>query len=141
MPHPSSEHIRRRMQNQRRRDTKPEMALRRELHRRGLRFFVDRRVLPDVRRRHDIVFPRLRLVVEVRGCWWHACPVHTTGAKANSDWWRSKFEQNVARDRDTEQRLAADGWYLVVVWEHEEADHAADRVQHVAEGIRLRLRA
>lgn len=141
MPEPSSEHIRRRMQAQRRRDTNPEVALRRELHRRGMRFFVDRRVLREVRRRHDIVFPRLRLVIEVRGCWWHACPEHATQARANSDWWRSKFEQNVARDRDTEERLDANGWHLVVVWEHEETVAAADRVESVVEDLRLRQRA
>lgn len=141
MPEPSSEHIRRRMKSQRRRDTKPEVALRRELHRRGLRFFVDRRVLPEVRRRHDIVFPRLRLVVEIRGCWWHACPEHATHAQANSEWWRSKLEQNVARDRDTEQRLHASGWQLIVVWEHEEAIEAADSIEALVKELRFRQRA
>lgn len=119
------------MRRQARRDTAPELALRRELHRRGLRYRVDRTVLPGSRRRHDIVFSRARVVVEVRGCFWHACPVHGTQPKANARWWKDKLQANVRRDWETAGSLDAEGWELVVVWEHEDAVDAANRVEEV----------
>ncbi|MBU3060290.1 very short patch repair endonuclease [Nocardia sp. NEAU-G5] len=118
-----------RMSRQRRTGTAPETALRRELHRRGRRYFVDRAPLAGVRRRADIVFPRLRVAVYVDGCFWHCCPEHATYPKNNAQWWAEKLAGNVARDRDTDARLAAAGWTVVRVWEHEDAVAAADRVQ------------
>lgn len=119
-----------RMSRQRRRDTAPEVALRRELHRRGARFFVDRAPLPGLRRRADLVFPRRRVAVYVDGCFWHRCPVHATDPKNNAEWWAAKLAGNVSRDRDTDARLAAAGWTVVRVWEHEDPLVAADRVQN-----------
>lgn len=117
------------MSRQRRRDTVPEVALRKELHRRGARFFVDRAPLPGVRRRADLVFPRRRVAVYVDGCFWHRCPLHATDPKNNAEWWAAKLAGNVQRDRDTDARLAAAGWTVVRVWEHEDPLAAADRVQ------------
>ena len=119
-----------RMSRQRRRDTAPEVALRRELHRRGARFFVDRAPLPGLRRRADLVFPRRRVAVYVDGCFWHRCPVHATDPKNNAEWWAAKLAGNVARDRDTDACLAAAGWTVVRIWEHEDPIVAADRVQN-----------
>src|SRR4051812_35470940 len=81
-----------RMQRQRRSDTAPELALRSELHRRGLRYRIHVRPLLDLRRKCDIVFRPAKVAVEVRGCFWHGCPEHGTMPKANSDWWRDKLE-------------------------------------------------
>jgi DNA mismatch endonuclease, patch repair protein len=107
------------------------MALRRELHRRGLRFRVDHRIDIDGlrRRRVDIVFTRRRVAVFVDGCFWHACPQHATSPEANSAWWATKLAGNVTRDRDTDARLAAAGWTVVRVWEHESPADGADRVE------------
>ncbi|MCA1007310.1 very short patch repair endonuclease [Rhodococcus hoagii] len=118
-----------RMRAQRRRDTAPEVALRRELHRRGARFFVDRAPLRGLRRRADLVFPRKRVAVYVDGCFWHSCPQHATSPKNNAQWWADKLAANVVRDRDTDARLAAAGWQVVRIWEHEDPAEAADRVQ------------
>jgi DNA mismatch endonuclease (patch repair protein) len=68
------------------------------------------------------------LVVDVRGCFWHRCPLHGSSPKANSDWWTEKLARNTARDAETEALLRAAGWRLVVVWEHEDPVAAADRV-------------
>lgn len=133
-PPPASDLVRARMERQRRRDTAPEMALRRELHRRGLRFRVDRRPEPAVRRRADLVFTRARVAVLVDGCFWHACSEHGTWPVSNADWWRKKLERTVARDRETDRLLAHAGWTVVRVWEHEDADEAADRVQKAVSG-------
>lgn len=117
------------MRRQRRRDTGPELALRRELHRRGLRYRVDHCVLDGSRRRHDIVFTRSRVVVEVLGCYWHSCPDHATTPTANATWWSDKLAANVRRDADTASALAAAGWTLIVVWEHEDPAMAADSIE------------
>ncbi|MBF6213806.1 very short patch repair endonuclease [Nocardia puris] len=118
-----------RMARQRRTGTDPELALRRELHRRGLRYFVDRAPLRGQRRRADVVFPRLRVAVYVDGCFWHSCPDHATHPKNNAAWWAEKLAGNVARDRATDAALREAGWTVVRVWEHEDPAVAADRVQ------------
>ena len=116
------------MSRQRRRDTAPEVALRRELHKLGLRYFVDRAPVPGLRRRADVVFPRKRVAVYVDGCFWHRCPLHATHPKNNAQWWADKLAGNVARDRDTDARLHAAGWRVVRIWEHEIPLEAAARV-------------
>jgi DNA mismatch endonuclease, patch repair protein len=129
-----------RMARVRNRDTGPEMAVRRELHRRGRRFFVQRAVLPG-RRRPDLVFPRLRVVVFVDGCFWHSCPEHATKPKTNAEWWAEKLARNVARDRQADRDLDRAGWRVVRVWEHESAAGASDRVEAAltqAEAIRVK---
>ena len=117
------------MQRQARRDTRPEVSLRRQLWRRGLRYRVEVSPLPELRRRADIVFTRRRVVVYVDGCFWHSCPEHATEPKANQAWWVAKLAANVERDRDTDERLDAAGWQVVRVWEHEDPQEAADRVE------------
>lgn len=116
------------MQACRGRDTAPELALRSLLHKSGLRFRVDHRVLREVRRRADIVFVRARVVVFIDGCFWHGCPVHATWPKANAEFWRAKIEANRARDVDTDTRLASAGWRVLRAWEHEPVDEVAERV-------------
>lgn len=116
------------MQRQGRRDTGPEVALRREVWRRGLRYRVDTTPIPG-RRRADLVFTRARVAVFVDGCFWHRCALHGTTPKANREWWLAKLDANAARDRATDRELAAAGWTVVRVWEHEEPVAAASRVQ------------
>src|SRR4051812_33794791 len=94
-PEPSSAAVSRRMSKQRRRDTNPEVALRRELHRLGLRFRLDRKVLESSRTRVDILLPGARLAVFVDGCFWHRCPDHGSIPESNRDWWAAKLARNV----------------------------------------------
>ncbi|MEW2328227.1 very short patch repair endonuclease [Micromonospora chersina] len=106
--------------------TRPELAIRRELHRRGLRFRVNFRELPG---RPDLAFTRVRLAVFVDGCFWHMCPDHVRLPKNNREWWVAKLEANVNRDREKDRRLTGLGWLAVHVWEHEDPVSAADRVE------------
>lgn len=119
------------MSRQRRTGTSPEMQLRRELHRRGLRFRVHTAFKePGLRRRRaDLLFTRRKVAVFVDGCFWHACPLHATSPKANAVWWRTKLDNNVARDRNTDEQLVRAGWTVVRIWEHEPVAEAADRVE------------
>jgi DNA mismatch endonuclease (patch repair protein) len=126
------------MVRQRREGTTPELALRRALHRRGLRYRVHQRLLPSSRRTVDVVFSRARVVVEVRGCFWHSCPEHGTRPKANADWWAEKLAANRERDADTAARLTAAGWELIVVWEHEDTEAAANRIAGIVRERRSR---
>jgi DNA mismatch endonuclease, patch repair protein len=118
------------MLRQKRSDTAPEVALRKELHRRGLRYRIDYQLpLRGVRRRADVAFPASRIAVFVDGCYWHACPIHATWPQASADWWRAKLEGNVHRDRDTDHRLADAGWISLRIWEHDNPIAAADRIE------------
>jgi DNA mismatch endonuclease (patch repair protein) len=119
------------MQAVKRCNTQPEMALRRELHRRGLRYRVDLRPEPAVPRRADVVFRRARVAVFVDGCFWHGCPTHRKIVKANTEWWRNKIETTAARDADTTRRLEACGWTVVRAWEHEDAKAVADGIEQL----------
>lgn len=117
------------MSRVRSRHTAPELAVRRELHRRGLRYRTDMPV-PDIgRTRPDIVFTRVRVAVFVDGCFWHRCPDHGTSPKANADWWSEKLDGNVRRDRAIDLALAEAGWLVIRIWEHEEPVEAADRIE------------
>ncbi len=119
------------MQGNRSSETGPEVALRSELHRRGLRFRKHHQVLPAVRCRADIVFSKARVAVFVDGCFWHRCPLHLTDPRTNSAYWAAKLDRNVARDRRNDAVLEAAGWHVVRVWEHEIPSVAADRVEAV----------
>lgn len=127
-PLPSSPAVRDQMSRLGQRDTAPELALRSELHRRGLRFRVDRAPVPGIRTRADLVFPREKVAIYVDGCFWHGCPDHGTMPKANADFWGPKLARNKERDREIDGALAAEGWTVVRVWEHEDPVAAADRV-------------
>lgn len=117
-----------RMSRQRRRDTAPEVELRKLLHRRGLRFRVEYPLPSMPRRRADIAFTRARIAVFVDGCFWHSCPQHGTMPATRREWWEAKLEANVSRDRDTDERLRDLGWESLRVWEHEDPNEASDRI-------------
>jgi DNA mismatch endonuclease (patch repair protein) len=118
------------MQQQRSKDTGPEMVLRRALHGQGLRYRVHQRIVPGTRRSVDIVFASARVAVDVRGCYWHGHEHAFAEYKRrqNLDYWQPKIAGNRARDDDTAERLRADGWHLVVVWECDDVDAAARRI-------------
>lgn len=110
--------------------TKPEKALRSELHRRGRRFRVDHRLdLPTGRVRPDIVFTRSRVAVFVDGCFWHLCPIHGRQPTHNTSYWGPKLERNVTRDAANTEALAQAGWTVVRIWEHEDLPTAVASIE------------
>lgn len=124
---------RRRMQRVRQKNTSAESALRRELHARGLRYRIHVRVLTKPRRVADVAFSGPRVAVFVDGCFWHGCPIHATWPKQNAEFWRAKIMANQERDRNTGERLRAEGWRVVRVWEHERPTVAAGRIAKIIE--------
>lgn len=118
------------MQANTRRDTKPELQVRRLLHAAGLRYRVDFRAIPEHRWRVDIAFTRRRIAVFIDGCFWHGCPIHATYPKTNSDYWLPKLERNRARDLDATSALKAAGWRVLRFWEHQAPGEIADTIVH-----------
>ncbi len=95
--------------------TGPELLVRRILHRAGFRFRLHRSDLPG---KPDIVLPRWRAVIDVRGCYWHAhnCPLFQR-PKQNAEFWDSKLGANVERDTRNDELLRELGWRHLIVWE------------------------
>lgn len=109
----------RNMSRIRSKDTSPELATRRFLHGRGLRFRLHRRDLPG---KPDIVFAGRRACVFVHGCFWHGCPHCVDGTrrvKSNASYWLEKVAGNRVRDERHRVALEAAGWTVFVVWECE----------------------
>lgn len=114
------------MKGNRRRDTAPEMAVRRAVHALGLRYRVDVRPLDGLNRRADLVFSRARVAVFIDGCYWHGCPDHGTASRTNVEYWSAKIQRNRDRDRETDTLLASAGWIVLRFWEHDSVDAVAD---------------
>jgi DNA mismatch endonuclease (patch repair protein) len=128
-PIPASATVSLLMKRNKRRDTLPEIRLRSALHGSGLRFRVDMPIRVDGRLiRPDVVFPRAKTVVFLDGCFWHQCPSHGHYPLSNTVYWRAKLDRNSSRDRHNDEALAAAGWDVIRVWEHEEAVAAAELV-------------
>jgi DNA mismatch endonuclease (patch repair protein) len=119
------------MSTAKRRDTAPEIALRRAAHALGLRYRVAFPVPGQKRRTIDLAFPHQKVAVFVDGCFWHGCPEHGTSPRQNSEWWQRKLAANAARDRDSQVVLESLGWRVVRVWEHEDPHVAAERVESI----------
>lgn len=96
-------------------DTKPELMVRRMLHRNGFRFRLHRRDLPG---RPDIVLPKYDAVIQVNGCFWHD---HRCNGgrrpRSNTGFWNGKIEANIRRDARNLRRLRSMGWRCLTVWE------------------------
>jgi len=115
------------------RNTRPEMALRKALHRLGFRYRLHERKLPG---HPDLVFPKYRAVVFVHGCFWHrhpGCRYATTPA-SNTEFWERKFRGNVERDNRNIRKLLEQGWHVAVIWEcalkGDNLEVIAERVSH-----------
>jgi DNA mismatch endonuclease (patch repair protein) len=134
-PAPLNAAVSAQMQRMPRSSSGPEMLIRRELHSRGLRFRVNHPRLPG---RPDIAFTAARIAVFIDGCFWHSCPDHSVLPKNNRDWWRSKLERNVERDREKDALLEKLGWSVLHLWEHEEPLEAADAIERLWRSIRHR---
>ena len=116
-------------------NTKPEVALRRALWRRGFRYRVNVKNLPGS---PDIVLPKHRTVVFVHGCFWHAhkgCKIYHL-PQTNTEFWLAKVTRNQERDQEVWRQLEAKGWSVVIVWECELAKAKFDgTVERVAAEI------
>ncbi|MCS4510801.1 very short patch repair endonuclease [Xylophilus ampelinus] len=105
------------MKRVRRADTKPEVTLRKALHRLGFRYVIGDKRLPGT---PDLVFPKHRAAVFVHGCFWHGHECRQGRVpSSNVDYWAPKIVANRARDARKEQALRDLGWRVFTVWECE----------------------
>lgn len=130
-PDPPSAVVRRHMVSQRRKDTAPEVALRRVLFADGLRYRVNHKIPGAPRRTMDIAFPGRRVAVFIDGCFWHGCPEHGVAPKHNGEWWAGKLAENRRRDAETTALLESQGWVVLRFWEHEDVLSEATVVESV----------
>jgi len=135
---------RRIMLGNRRRDTKPELRVRKRLHGLGMRFRVDYPPVQGLRCRADIVFTRAKVAIFIDGCFWHGCPKHYRPPRTNSEYWLPKIELNRLRDARNGRALEAAGWTVLRYWEHEDPDALSQSIRRIyverlaAQGIDLR---
>jgi len=118
------------MKGNRRRDTKPELAVRRLLHSQGLRYRVDYPLPFDKKRSADILFTKKKIAVFIDGCFWHGCPTHFSPPGTNRAFWVAKIEGNRKRDARTNQELVQHGWVVLRYWTH---DDPRDIARDIAE--------
>ncbi len=104
--------------------------MRRLVHTEGLRYRVNARPEPDVRRTADLLFTGARVAVFIDGCFWHGCPEHFTMPAVNRAFWSDKIDRNRQRDLEATATLEARGWTVLRAWEHEDPASVAGRVAH-----------
>lgn len=117
-PPASNAAVRKCMQGNKRANTKPEQVVRAMLRDMGYTGYrLQWKKCPG---HPDIAFPGRKIAIFVNGCFWHRCPYCTLPQpKSNNYYWQPKFDRNVERDRQTKEALEAEGWTVVVVWEHD----------------------
>jgi len=109
-------------------DTKPEVAVRRLVHALGFRYRLHVRKLPGA---PDLVFPRLKRVIFVHGCFWHRhrCEAGRSTPASRVEYWQAKFAANQRRDRRSRRQLRALGWEVLVLWECQIRPSSRQRLQ------------
>ena len=108
-------------------DTKPELIVRRFLHKNGFRFRLHRKDLPG---HPDIVLPKYKTVIFVHGCFWHrheGCK-RCTMPSNNAEFWKKKFAANIKRDNSVHEALKKCGWQVIVIWDCEIKTGLADKL-------------
>ncbi|MDP2414290.1 very short patch repair endonuclease [Daejeonella sp.] len=99
-------------------NTKPEMLVRKFLHKNGFRYRLHVKNLPG---KPDIVLPKYKSVIFIHGCFWHGhegCKYYVV-PKTRTDWWLKKIMTNTSNDLKAEETLLSKGWKIIRIWECE----------------------
>ncbi|MCF7815296.1 MAG: DNA mismatch endonuclease Vsr, partial [Candidatus Cloacimonetes bacterium] len=131
-PKASSDAIRRTMQSNRGKNTKPELLLRKALFKHGLKGYrIHYKKLPG---KPDICFTKYKIAIFINGCFWHRCPICKPNIpKHNSEFWEDKFNQTILRDKKINKQLTTLGWKVLVIWECEikkNIDHQVEKIRN-----------
>lgn len=116
-------------------NTKPEEIVRKYLFSHGFRYRKNDKRYPG---KPDIVLPKYHTIIFVNGCFWHmhGCS-RSRLPRSNQEYWKSKIERNIQRDAENQQKLEADGWKVIVVWECELKKRTAEeRLSRLCDEIR-----
>ena len=120
-------------------NTKPELIIRKELHRLGFRYRLHYSALPGS---PDLVFPKYKAVILINGCFWHKHECHMfKWPKNNAEFWRAKIEKNFIRDSKNSDYLVALGWKSLVIWECALKGRKKIPIDQVIESTALWLRS
>ncbi|QRF22267.1 very short patch repair endonuclease [Alicyclobacillus sp. TC] len=114
------------------RNTSPEIRVRRELWKRGIRFRVNVKDLPG---KPDIAVKKLKVAIFIDSCFWHGCVEHGRIPKSNVAFWTTKIDRNKERDRRVTEQYIANGWCVVRIWEHDLNEHFEDVIDHLVTTI------
>lgn len=128
--------VRKSMQGNKRRDTKPELLVRRRLRAAGLTGYrLDWAKAPG---RPDIAFPGRKIAIFVNGCYWHRCPhCNPSMPSKNVEFWEAKFRRNVERDARALTELEKLGWTAITIWECElKRDRVDETMERVIDAVR-----
>jgi DNA mismatch endonuclease, patch repair protein len=112
-------------------NTKPELAVRKALWARRLRY----RVHYGISGRPDIVFPVARVAIFIDGCFWHGCLTHGVRPRTNAAFWSQKIERNKSRDLAITRLLTSEGWSVIRFWEHEVEDNVDEVVARITKEV------
>jgi DNA mismatch endonuclease (patch repair protein) len=99
-------------------NTKPEMLVRKFLHKKGFRYRLHVKDMPG---KPDIVLPKYKTVIFIHGCFWHGhegCKYYVV-PKTRTEWWLNKITGNINNDTKAEKNLRSDGWNIIKLWECE----------------------
>lgn len=136
-PTPKSSIVSKVMSANKGKNSKPELALRKELCRHGVRGY--RLHFTKIPGNPDIVWVGIRRAIFVHGCFWHRCPTCAYPIpKTNREYWEAKFSRNIARDKRNILRLNELGWSVLIIWECEIKQNLSKAVRRV---IRFRSSA
>lgn len=97
-------------------DTKPEILVRKFLHKNGFRFRLHVKSLPG---KPDIVLPKYKTIIFIHGCFWHGhhgCKYYKI-PQTRTEWWLNKFETNKVNDQKIKEKLLSESWEVITVWE------------------------
>lgn len=114
---PLDQHATNSMKSNKRKDTKPELIVRKALRDAG---YPGYRLQWKIPGRPDICYPGMHIAIFVNGCFWHRCPhCNPSIPKHNRDFWVDKFEKNIERDERNYDLLKKEGWDVIIIWECE----------------------
>jgi DNA mismatch endonuclease (patch repair protein) len=117
-PIPLNETVSKYMRSNKSKNTKPEILFRKALWKAGIRGY--RLHWKKAPAKPDIAFPSKKIAIFLNGCFWHRCPIcNLSLPKNNQEFWKSKFERNVARDKEKIEALENEKWQVLVIWECE----------------------
>jgi DNA mismatch endonuclease, patch repair protein len=119
-------------------NTKPELRVRKELHRRGMRYSLKNRALPG---KPDVVLSKYRVAVFVHGCFWHRhdCSYFKL-PKTNTEFWKNKLSANVQRDVEVIRQITDIGYRVLIIWECSFKGKNKERLDSLFESIILWIR-
>jgi DNA mismatch endonuclease, patch repair protein len=120
----------------RQRGTGPELLLRKNLWKAGIRYRLKtKEKLPGS---PDLIFQKARIAVFVDGCFWHGCPFHGTFSKTHPEFWFDKISRNKERDMEVDSKLSELGWYSIRFWEHDLKKNMTGCIEKLINHLRSR---